>query len=66
MYQCQRCGSTGPDVDFRPGLPGPHCASCAVPRQKRSSIIECPLCEGEGTYLDRECPRCGGHGKLQR
>jgi hypothetical protein len=28
--------------------------------------IECPACEGQGFYLDRDCHRCGGKGKLLR
>ena len=28
--------------------------------------VECPSCDGEGSYLDRDCQQCNGKGWLLR
>jgi len=73
---CDKCHGYG----TKSGKAAPVCKDCQGSGQKVFShmarkdshdvqyqqIIECPVCHGKGTIIDKSCKRCGGYGQVEK
>lgn len=69
---CSECSGSG----AKSGSAPKQCATCGgrgqVQRVQQTflgavqSVGVCPTCEGEGTTISDPCPRCHGHGRIEK
>jgi len=68
LETCENCRGTG----ARPGTSPKTCPRCHGTGQVAYSrgffrvSTTCDYCGGEGIYIDRPCPDCDGHGRVNR
>lgn len=72
MAPCPDCKGSGAKAGTSPRT----CAAChGSGREVKSGreggvtfqrVTICPACQGRGSFIDQPCPRCNGHGQVER